>query len=100
MLPGMRGYLTRSPRPMIDGGYYTKTRENRPLIGKLPIEGIFVIGALSGFGIMAACGAGELLAAHVLKKPLPSYASAFSLERYHDPIYQHLLDQWGASGQL
>ena len=100
MLPGMRSYFTRLPRPTIDGGYYIKTRENRPLIGRLPLEGLFLIGALSGFGIMAACGAGELLVAHVLKKPLPAYASAFKLERYQDPVYQRLLDQWGESGQL
>jgi len=100
MLPGMRGYYTRYPRPMIDGGYYTKTRENRPLIGRLQLEGLFLIGALSGFGIMAACGAGELLVTHVLKKSLPAYASAFNLERYQDPVYQRLLDHWGESGQL
>jgi len=33
--------------------------ENRPLIGKLPIEGAYVVGALSGFGVMAACEQGN-----------------------------------------
>ncbi len=88
------------PRRTVDGGYYTKTRENRPLIGKLPIEGAYVVGALSGFGVMAACGAGELVAAHVAGSKLPHYASAFALERYEDPDYQRLLDTWGDSGQL
>jgi glycine/D-amino acid oxidase-like deaminating enzyme len=59
-----------------------------------------VIGAVSGYGIMSACGAGELLAAHVLKQPLPSYAPAFDLRRYDDPEYQKLLENWGESGQL
>jgi glycine/D-amino acid oxidase-like deaminating enzyme len=100
MIPGMRTYLHKAGKPRIDGGYYTKTRENRPLIGKLPVEGAFVIGALSGFGLMAACGAGELLAEHVTGGPLPPYAGAFSLERYHDQAYLEQLQAWGVSGQL
>lgn len=100
MLPGMRRYLIKTGKPRIDGGYYTKTRENRPLIGKMPVEGAFVIGALSGFGLMAACGAGELLAEHVTGGALPPYAGAFSLERYHDPVYLKHLETWGGSGQL
>jgi glycine/D-amino acid oxidase-like deaminating enzyme len=100
MLPGLQAYLDRAPRPAIDGGYYTKTRENRPLIGPLPVEGAYVIGALSGFGVMAACAAGELLAAHLTGGTLPHYAPAFLLERYRDPAYQHLLDTWDETGQL
>jgi glycine/D-amino acid oxidase-like deaminating enzyme len=100
VLPGMAAYLGRFARPHIDGGYYTKTVENRPLIGKLPIPGAFVIGALSGFGLMASCAAGELLAAHVTDNHLPAYAPAFSLERYDDPAYQARLESWGDTGQL
>jgi glycine/D-amino acid oxidase-like deaminating enzyme len=100
MIPGLKAYVDRLPKSMVDGGYYTKTRENRPLIGKLPVEGAYVIGALSGFGVMAACGAGELLATHLTGSPLPHYAPAFILERYEDPEYQKLLETWGESGQL
>jgi glycine/D-amino acid oxidase-like deaminating enzyme len=100
LLPRMNEYLNRLPRPRIDGGYYIKTLENRPLIGKLPVAGGTMIGALSGFGLMAACGAGELLAAHVAGSELPAYAPAFSLERYDDPIYQEHLRSMGVSGQL
>jgi glycine/D-amino acid oxidase-like deaminating enzyme len=100
MIPGLKAYVDRLPKSMVDGGYYTKTRENRPLIGKLPVEGAYVIGALSGFGVMAACGAGELLATHLTGSPLPHYAPAFILERYGDPEYQKLLETWGESGQL
>jgi len=100
MIPGLRAYLDRLPKPVVDGGYYTKTRENRPLIGKLPVEGAYIIGALSGFGVMAGCGAGELLAAHLTGRTLPHYAPAFLLERYEDPEYQKLLETWGESGQL
>jgi len=77
MLPGLRQYFGKMPRPQIDGGYYTRTRENRPLIGPLPVEGAYVIGALSGFGIMSACSAGELLALHIRGGSLPPYAKAF-----------------------
>jgi glycine/D-amino acid oxidase-like deaminating enzyme len=88
MLPRLKAYLGRLPRFWLDGGYYLKTRENRPLIGPLPVEGAYVIGALSGFGLMAACAASELLAKHITSSSLPAYSPAFSLERYTDPIYQ------------
>ena len=100
MIPGLRAYIDRVPRPTLDGGYYTKTRENRPLIGPLPVGGAYLIGALSGYGLMASCAAGELLAAHLAGQTLPPYSSAFSLERYQDPAYLSLLGQWGESGQL
>ncbi|RMF32344.1 MAG: FAD-binding oxidoreductase [Chloroflexi bacterium] len=100
MIPGLRAYWERMPRPVVDGGYYTKTRENRPLIGPLPVEGAYVIGALSGFGMMAACAAGELLATHVVGGTLPSYAPAFTLARYEDPAYLARWEQAGESWQL
>jgi len=100
MVPNLKRYLDRLPKSFVDGGYYVKTRENRPLIGKLPVGGTYVIAALSGFGVMAACGAGELLAAHVTGSPLPHYAPAFALERYQDPGYQELLATLAESGQL
>ena len=100
MIPALRTYFDKMPRFFVDGGYYTKTRENRPLICPLPVEGAYLVGALSGFGLMAACGAGELLAAHVTGSALPHYAPWFALERYADPEYCKLLESWGASGQL
>jgi glycine/D-amino acid oxidase-like deaminating enzyme len=100
MIPGLRQYFTRAPKPWIDGGYYLKTQENRPLIGPLPVKGAYLIGALSGFGVMAACAAGELLAAHVTGAELPSYAPAFHLARYQDPAYQKLLQNWSDGAQL
>jgi sarcosine oxidase, subunit beta len=87
MLPGLKAYFEHSERPFLDGGYYTRTRENRPLIGPLPVQGAYLIGALSGFGLMAACAAGELLALHLTGQALPPYAPAFLLERYADPAY-------------
>ena len=67
--PRSRLTSTAGARPYIDGGYYIKTRENRPLIGPLPVEGAYVSGAYSGFGVMASCAGGELLARHVPGTP-------------------------------
>jgi glycine/D-amino acid oxidase-like deaminating enzyme len=100
MLPGLRLYRGRLPRPWVDGGYYTKTRENRPLIGPLPVEGAYVLGALSGYGLMAACAAAELLAAYILGSALPGYAAAFHPDRYANPAYLAEIAAIGASGQL
>jgi glycine/D-amino acid oxidase-like deaminating enzyme len=100
MIPGLKLYFDKPPRPFLDGGYYTKTRENRPLIGPLPMEGAWVIGALSGYGLMASMAAGDLLALHILGKSLPQYAPAFDLNRYQEPAYLELLDNWEDSGQL
>lgn len=100
ILPGFRAYLERMPRPQIDGGYYTKTQENRPLASPLPVDGAFVIGAGSGYGVMAAAGLGELLAGHIVGADLPNYAPMFDLARYEDPVYITLLKNWGESWQL
>jgi glycine/D-amino acid oxidase-like deaminating enzyme len=116
MVPGLKAYLDRIPRAFVDGGYYTRTRENRflcgphpgPYAGQMsdaapaenPIEGAWVLGALSGFGLMASCAAGELLAAHLTGGPLPPYAAAFDPSRYDDPAYLERLESWDDSGQL
>jgi glycine/D-amino acid oxidase-like deaminating enzyme len=101
MVPGLSVYLGKAGKPFVDGGYYCKTQENRPLIGPLPVKGAFVIGALSGFGIMGSMAAGELLGNHVSGSALPDYAPAFLLSRYEDPEYGKLLQNWDAtSGQL
>jgi glycine/D-amino acid oxidase-like deaminating enzyme len=100
MIPGLKAYVDTGIRPYIDGGYYMKTRENRPLVGPTPVEGIYVSGAYSGYGIMAACAGGDLLARHVVGADLPAYAPAFLLTRYDDPAYRAMLDTWGDGGQL
>jgi len=99
MVPAMKNYF--GEKVYVDGGYYCKTRENRPLIGALPVEGAYVIGALSGYGVMASQAAAELVSAYLTDSPLPDYAPMFRLERYEDPGYQKLLANWDArSGQL
>jgi sarcosine oxidase subunit beta len=100
MLPRMKEYFGRMPRPQLDGGYYTKTQENRPLVGPMGVEGAYIIGAVSGYGIMSACGVGDLLARQIMGDPLPSYAAAFELSRYERPEYMKQLENWGENGQL
>ncbi len=82
LLPGLRVYWGHLPRPQVDGGYYTLTPDHLALIGPGETEGFYLLGALGGYGIMAACGAGELLMHHLLGKPLPDYAAAFLPERF------------------
>ena len=99
-LPAMGAYFDSPPRPIIDGGYYLKTEENRPLIGPMGAEGAWVIGALSGYGLMASPAAGELLVSQIAGEQPPEFARWFYLDRYDDPEYQALLANWGRSGQL
>jgi len=100
LAPGLAQYLDRLPPVYVDGGYYTKTEENRPLIGSLAVEGAYVNAALSGYGLMAAPAAGELIAAQITGSALPAYAPAFRLDRYDRPEYRELLANWGSTGQL
>lgn len=82
-LPALQSYVTSPPTRFSHyGGYYTMTDENWPIIGTLDKHGAFVIGALSGFGSMAACAAGKLCAATICGDTLPSYADDLSLARY------------------
>jgi len=100
MIPGLRAYFGKSSVLLYDGGYYTRTPENRPLAGPLPVEGAYVCGAVSGYGLMASAAVGELVAAHVTGSALPDYAPAFSIGRYDDPAYRRWLENWQPSGQL
>jgi len=100
MIPGLKAYVDKLPKPYVDGGYYTKTKENRLLAGPMGVEGAYVIGALSGFGLMACAAAGELLAAHITGGKLPDYEPKFRLERYDDPAYRKMVEEWGSKGQL
>lgn len=101
MAPGMRVYENGRDFGFTDGGYYCKASDNRPLIGPLPVEGAYVLGALSGTGIMSSHAAGELLALHVAGKSLPAYANAFLPSRFDDPAYAAIVEGWGRmTGQL
>jgi glycine/D-amino acid oxidase-like deaminating enzyme len=99
-VPALGAYFQHLPRPFVDGGFYAKTEENRPLIGPLPVAGAYITSAFSGFGIMMACAAGELLAAHVTGTDLPTYADAFKLARYQDPTYLAQFTDSASTGQI
>lgn len=85
----------------IDGGYYTKTPDNLPLIGPLPNapKGAYVCAGLSGYGVMAANAAGDLLAGHIAGEDLPqAYADTFLPERWSDRAYTQRVAS-GAEGK-
>ncbi|MEM9532489.1 MAG: FAD-dependent oxidoreductase, partial [Pseudomonadota bacterium] len=83
--PGLGVYTERLPREAVHyGGYYSMTEENWPLIGPLEVDGAFVVSALSGFGTMAACEAGALVADWVYGRDVPAYARSLSPRRYED----------------
>ena len=101
MLPMMKAYFAAGARGFVDGGYYCKTRENRPLAGPLPVDGAYVLAGLSGFGLMGAHAGADLVALHLTGAPLPDYAHAMLPSRYDDPGYQAQMERWGALvGQL
>jgi glycine/D-amino acid oxidase-like deaminating enzyme len=101
LVPGLQQYIRKLPGKMTqDGGFYTKTKENLPLIGPTDIDGFYLLGALSGYGLMAACAAGELITGWITDSQLPEYAQVFSLARYHDPAVADALKSKAASGEL
>ncbi|MBL0938317.1 MAG: FAD-binding oxidoreductase [Gemmatimonadaceae bacterium] len=100
LAPGLAPYVERLPHCYVDGGYYTKTVENRPLIGPAGADGAYVCAAFSGFGLMAAPAAAELLAGQIVGRGRPEYERAFLLSRYEDAEYREILGRWGGTGQL
>jgi glycine/D-amino acid oxidase-like deaminating enzyme len=101
MIPGLSVYYDRGSAAIVDGGYYCKTPDNRPLIGPTGVDGAYLLGGLSGFGIMASQAAAALLASHLLEIPRPDYAAAFHPARFEDPAYRSRLATIDSkSGQL
>jgi glycine/D-amino acid oxidase-like deaminating enzyme len=101
LIPALRQYIESFPsRCTHYGGYYPMTRENWPIIGPLGVDGVFITGALSGFGSMSACAAGELCASWIAAAELPSYARQLSLERYNDRELMADIENAGNKGVL
>lgn len=99
--PGLAGYIGKLPRGARHyGGYYTMTDENWPLIGPTRTPGMFIAGALSGYGTMAACISGEICANWIAEKPTASYAQMLSPSRYADPNVMAELKSQGSRGHL
>jgi glycine/D-amino acid oxidase-like deaminating enzyme len=101
-IPALAQYENNIPTPLIEyAGYYTRTEENWPLIGPTEIPQLYVVGALAGYGTMAACAAGKLCATHVLQKTiLPSYAEYFSPFRYDNAAIIKEMNAASSDGQL
>ncbi len=100
MIPYFGRYLDRLPQSSVDGGYYTKTAENRPLIGPAGPDGFYLACAYSGFGVMVAAGGADLVSRHITAGPLPTYANDFLLDRYDNPDYLAAISGSVESGQL
>jgi len=101
MIPALKPYLEQLPKTYMDGGYYVRTQENRPIIGPLgDIKGSFGGVALSGTGMKLGPAVGELLAQHIVGAELPSYADAFRFERFADSDYMKLIAELDTTGNL
>jgi glycine/D-amino acid oxidase-like deaminating enzyme len=100
LIPGLRAYVERMPQTSVDGGYYTRTPDNLPLIGPTPLTGYYLMAALSGFGVMASPAAGELLARAVLGEEPPQYAGAFLLRRFESKEYGEQVRLGRETGEL
>lgn len=99
--PGLSAYIGKLPRGAHHyGGYYTMTEENWPLIGPMNTPGMFVAGALSGFGTMAACISGELCADWIADKPTAPYAHMLVPSRHSNPSIMAELKSQGSRGHL
>ena len=55
---------------------------------------------MSGFGVMVAAGAAELVASHITGGWLAEYAKSFLLSRYDDPDYVAQIAALEDAGQL
>lgn len=101
-IPALAAYERRIPTPLIEySGYYTRTAENWPLIGSTEVNNVFVVGALAGYGTMAACAAGKLVADIIREETtLPSYAPYFDPQRYHFKEMVRQMKAMEGDGQL
>jgi sarcosine oxidase, subunit beta len=100
LIPGLREYFTRMPPTTVDGGYYTRTPDNLPLIGPTPITGYFLMAAFSGFGVMGSPAAGELLAQSVAGQSAAWELEPFRLDRFEAPEYWERLRRARETGEL
>ena len=101
-IPALGVYVDQPPTPLVQfSGYYTRTPENWPIIGPLEeYEGLFTVAALSGYGTMTACAAGDLVARWMSGESLPEYARHFHRNRYSDPEIMAEINAIESDGQL
>jgi glycine/D-amino acid oxidase-like deaminating enzyme len=70
-----------------EGGFYARTPDGQPLIGRVGPEGSFIVGALAGFGAMMAPGVGELAATWIAGDQPTRQMLAFAPDRLEDAEY-------------
>lgn len=101
-IPQLMEYQKNIPTPIIQyAGYYTRTKENFPLIGPTEMPNVFLVGALAGYGTMGACAAGELCAKYILNETeLPDYSRYFHPLRYEDSELMNEINHSMSDGQL
>ena len=100
-IPKLQSYADTMPTPIVQyAGYYTRTKENLPLIGPLALPGLFTVAGLSGFGTMTGCAAGELCALHITEGELPAYARHFHPDRASDFATMLEISATSSDGQL
>jgi D-arginine dehydrogenase len=101
LLPALKVYFGTLPRERIHyGGFYPMTAENWPLIGATRTPGAFIAGALSGYGTMSACAAGDLCARAIVGAEMPRFAKSLSLARYQDQALMAELENANSRGLL
>ncbi|MGH2511690.1 MAG: NAD(P)/FAD-dependent oxidoreductase [Candidatus Limnocylindrales bacterium] len=85
IVPGLEAYSGARMQILAhDGGFYARTPDGLPLIGRLEVPGMFAIAGLAGFGAMLACAAAELLAGWLLDEPASELAASFDPARFND----------------
>jgi glycine/D-amino acid oxidase-like deaminating enzyme len=101
-IPELSAYENNIPTPLIEyAGYYTRTKENWPLIGQTEVDNVYVVGALAGYGTMSACAAGKLCASYIFAMDeLPEYAAFFHPSRYENVEIIKAMNELDSDGQL
>lgn len=98
-IPSLQSFAQNIPQPIIvSGGFYTQTPENLPIIQQTA-SGVYVIGALSGFGVMVGCGVGDIMSDMIAGHTVPDYVRQFSASRYNNPDYVKQIESM-RSGEL
>ena len=99
-IPGLGQYINNIPTPVVQfAGYYTRTQENLPVIGRLD-DNLFIVSALAGYGTMAASAAGQLCSEHIYQSDLPSYSKYFEPQRWQDIELMNEISKIQGDGQL
>ncbi len=101
-IPQLAEYENDIPTPLIQyAGYYTRTKENYPLIGPAEMPNVFLVGALAGYGTMGACAAGQLCSKYILSDSnLPDYSRYFHPLRYQNQVLMQEINESQSDGQL